>query len=97
MAKINADKPIEKVQDAELTSLKQKYEENIVELKTANLEREKYLKNKLEGKNSVVQYILHVLRKSEDKLGLSWAKLSCQLGFGCTVINIWCCILIYLK
>ena len=31
---------------------------------------------------------------SNNKLGLSWAKLSCQLGFGCTVINICCCILI---
>ena len=27
------------------------------------------------------------------KLGLSWAKLSCKLGFGCTVNNICCCIL----
>ena len=32
-----------------------------------------------------------------NKLGLSWAKLSCQLGFGCTVINICCLILIYMK
>ena len=36
-------------------------------------------------------------QKKKNKLGLSWAKLSCQLGFGCTVINICCCILIYLK
>ena len=33
----------------------------------------------------------------KNKLGLSWAKLSCQLGFGCTVINICYGILIYLK
>ena len=32
-----------------------------------------------------------------DKLGLSWAKLSCQLGVGCTVINICCLILINMK
>ena len=30
-----------------------------------------------------------------NKLGLSWAKLSCQLGLGCTVI--FCLILINLK
>ena len=29
------------------------------------------------------------------KLGLSWAKVSCQLGFGCTVINI--CFLVLIK
>ena len=28
-----------------------------------------------------------------DKLGLSWAKLSCQLGSDCTVINI-CCLIV---
>ena len=28
------------------------------------------------------------LLENLDKLGSSWAKLSCQLGFGCTVINI---------
>ena len=33
----------------------------------------------------------------QNKLGLSWAKLSCQLGFGCTVINIFCLILINMK
>ena len=33
----------------------------------------------------------------KNKLGLSWAKLSCQLGFGCTVINICCLILINMK
>ena len=32
-----------------------------------------------------------------DKLGLSWAKLSCKMGFDCTVINICCLILINLK
>ena len=32
-----------------------------------------------------------------NKLGLSWAKLSCQLGFGCTVINICCLIFIHKK
>ena len=31
----------------------------------------------------------------QNKLGLSWAKLSCQPGFGCTVINICCLILIW--
>ena len=31
------------------------------------------------------------------KLGLSWAKLSCKLGFGCTVINICCLIWINMK
>ena len=35
--------------------------------------------------------------RKKNKLGLSWAKLSSQLGFVCTVINICCCILIYLK
>ena len=35
--------------------------------------------------------------KSPNKLGLSWAKLRCQLGFGCTVINIFCLILINMK
>ena len=34
---------------------------------------------------------------NNDKLGQSWAKLSCQLGFGCTVINICCLILINMK
>ena len=24
----------------------------------------------------------------KKKLGMSWVKLSCQLGFGCTMINI---------
>ena len=32
-----------------------------------------------------------------NKLGLSWAKLSCQMGFGCTVNNICCLILINMK
>ena len=32
-----------------------------------------------------------------NKLGLSWAKLSGQLGFGCTVVNICCLMLIYKK
>ena len=34
---------------------------------------------------------------NENKLGLSWAKLSCQLGFGSTVINICCLKLINMK
>ena len=34
------------------------------------------------------------IKEQQNKLGLSWAKLSCQLGFGCTVINICCLILI---
>ena len=59
---------LEKVQEEEVTRIKQTYEENIVELKKANLQREKYLENKLEGKNSIVQYVLNVLRKSEDLL-----------------------------
>ena len=37
---------------------------------------------------------LNAIHKGENKLGLSWAKLSCQLGFGCTVINI-CCLILY--
>ena len=32
-----------------------------------------------------------------NKLGLSWAKLSCQLGFCYTVINIRCLISINMK
>ena len=32
------------------------------------------------------------LKNVMNKLGLSWAKLSCQLGSGCTVINI-CCLI----
>ena len=32
-----------------------------------------------------------------NKLWLSWAKLSCKLGFGCTVINICCLMLINMK
>ena len=35
-----------------------------------------------------------LLKKTLNKLGLSWAKLSCQLGFGRTGINILCLILI---
>ena len=38
-----------------------------------------------------------MVKKKIDKLGLSWAKLSCQLGSGCTVINICCLILINMK
>ena len=33
----------------------------------------------------------------KNKLGLSWAKLSCQLEFGSTVINICCLKLINIK
>ena len=36
-------------------------------------------------------------RKVTDKLGLSWAKLSCQLGFGCTGINMFFLLLINMK
>ena len=36
-------------------------------------------------------------RVSENKLGLSCAKLSCQMRFCCTVINICCLILIDMK
>ena len=47
-------------------------------------------------------YVSYVIVTSMDqsvrnKLGLSWAKLSCQLGFGCTGINIFCLILINMK
>ena len=37
------------------------------------------------------------LKKKKNKLGLSWDKLSCQLGFGCTGINTFCLILINMK
>ena len=52
--------------------------------------------------NKVITIIYHshsnkVMTNIYDKLGLSWAKLSCQQGFGCTVINICCRLLIYLK
>ena len=36
-------------------------------------------------------------KNKKNKLGLSWAKLSYQLGFGCTVINICSLILIDMK
>ena len=36
-------------------------------------------------------------KKNMNKLGLSWAKLICQLGFGCTWINIFWLILINTK
>ena len=35
--------------------------------------------------------------KIQNELGLSWAKLSCQLGFGCPVIKICCLVLINMK
>ena len=34
---------------------------------------------------------------TSDKLGLSWAKLSCQLGFGWNMITICCISLIYIQ
>ena len=37
------------------------------------------------------------MNKLQNKLGLSWAKLSCQLEFGCTGINIFCLILTNMK
>ena len=45
------------------------------------------------------KYVKNAMKheKTKNKLGLSWAKLSCQLGFGCTVINICCLILINMK
>ena len=38
-----------------------------------------------------------LLQKGKNKLGLSWAKLSYQLGFGSTLIKICCIILINRK
>ena len=35
-----------------------------------------------------------LVEEEYNKLGLSWAKFSCQLRFGCTVINIFFLILI---
>ena len=35
--------------------------------------------------------------KAENKLGLSWAKLSCQLGFNCALIQNCCIKLINMK
>ena len=46
--------------------------------------------------NHLSTHITVLVKTFINKLGLSWAKLSCQLGFGCTVIYICCHILIYL-
>ena len=42
-------------------------------------------------------WISTCMKNMQYKLGLSWAKLSYQLGFGCTGINIFCLSLINMK
>ena len=43
------------------------------------------------------QQLIPTFMNNANKLGLSWAKLSYQLGFACTGINIFCLILINMK
>ena len=47
---------------------------------------------------SIINSLQETISDNErNKLGLSWAKLSCQLGFRCTEINNFCLILINMK
>ena len=55
-----------------------------------------YIRSVLEY-NSSVWFSSITQEENNDKLGLSCAKLSCQLGFCYTVINICCLILINMK
>ena len=76
-----------------------KLEKDIVDLKAHNLVLQKMLQyfNKFEKELQTLRELLHITnskivtknertQKEENKLGLSWAKLSCQLGFGRTVL-----------
>ena len=41
-------------------------------------------------------FVLTHVTIQKNKLGLSWAKLRCQLGIGCNLIKI-CCIILVIK